>query len=181
MCDKLKLKYFVIGGTLIGAIRHNGFIPWDNDIDIAMPREDYEKFIKLGQKHLKKNLFIQTYKTDPNYLQNYTKIRDSNTTFIESNVKKHNINHGIFIDIFPLDTLYKFNKIKLKLLNYQITKQYSIPEKRSFKNKLILTISNILYKRKNTQQICYIKDKIYKKGNTKKIKNILLIIVEHGE
>ena len=65
ICDKYKLKYFAAGGTLIGAIRHNGFIPWDDDIDLMMPREDYEKFIKVAKEELKKEpYFLQHYSTE---------------------------------------------------------------------------------------------------------------------
>lgn len=60
ICDKYKLKYFAAGGTLIGAIRHNGFIPWDDDIDLMMPREDYEKFIKVAKEELKKRTLFFT-------------------------------------------------------------------------------------------------------------------------
>ena len=61
VCQQLNLKYYIIAGTLIGAIRHKGFIPWDDDIDVAMPREDYEIFISKGQALLPDNLFIQTH------------------------------------------------------------------------------------------------------------------------
>lgn len=103
VCEILGLKYYVLGGTLLGAVRHKGFIPWDDDIDIGMPREDYEKFISLGQAYLPENLFVQTFLTDPGYPANFAKIRNSDTTFIETSVRNCNMNHGIYIDIFPLD------------------------------------------------------------------------------
>ena len=99
VCKKLDLKYFLAGGTLLGAIRHNGFIPWDDDIDVIMPREDYEKFLEKGQALLEKKYFIQNYKTDPEFVLNFTKIRNSETTFIEKTSKNRNINHGIYIEI----------------------------------------------------------------------------------
>ena len=103
VCNKLNLRYYIIAGTLIGAIRHGGFIPWDDDIDIAMPRDDYEKFISQGQALLPSYLFIQTSKTDPEYAFNYAKIRNSNTTFMEESNRNLHINSGVFVDIFVLD------------------------------------------------------------------------------
>ncbi len=102
-CDALGLRYYVIGGTLLGAVRHQGFIPWDDDIDVGMPRKDYDIFARNGQKLLPENLFIQSHHTDKCYVNNYLKIRDSSTTFIEESTKDLPINHGIFLDVFPLD------------------------------------------------------------------------------
>ena len=102
VCEKNNLRYFMVGGSALGCVRHKGFIPWDDDIDVAMPREDYEKFMKM-QDELPSYCFIQNYKTDPHYIYNYGKLRDSRTTFIESYYKYHRINHGVWIDIFPLD------------------------------------------------------------------------------
>ena len=103
VCDKHNLTYFLVYGTALGAIRHKGFIPWDDDIDVAMPRKDYEEYIKLQSEYEGTPYFIQTYKSDPCYIYNYAKLRDSSTTFIENPFKNHRINHGVFIDIFPVD------------------------------------------------------------------------------
>ncbi|HMM00294.1 MAG TPA: LicD family protein [Bacilli bacterium] len=106
VCEKHHLKYFLYGGTCIGAVRHKGFIPWDDDVDVCMPRPDFDKFIKL-QKDFKDGYFIQTYKSDFNYSYLFAKVRDSNTTFIEKTFAHTNFNHGIYIDIFPLDGITK--------------------------------------------------------------------------
>lgn len=103
VCQKLGLKYYVLAGTLLGTVRHSGFIPWDDDIDVGMPREDYEVFLKKAQDLLPEPLFLQTYLTDPEYPQVFAKIRNSNTAFIETDLCRQKMNHGIFIDIFPLD------------------------------------------------------------------------------
>ena len=66
VCEKLHLRYFALGGTALGAMRHNGFIPWDDDIDFCMPREDYDIFVKEGQKLLPEHLFIQAHETEKN-------------------------------------------------------------------------------------------------------------------
>ena len=102
-CEKLNLPYFLVCGSCLGAARHGGFIPWDDDMDVGMYREDYNKFIELAPSLLPKGVFLQNYKTDPEFPQIFAKLRNSNTTYIEENSKHLNINHGIYIDIFPLD------------------------------------------------------------------------------
>ena len=96
------LTYFAVGGTALGAYRHEGFIPWDDDIDIAMPRVDYEKLLTL-QSTFPEDLFIQTTETDPNYTMPFAKIRKDKTLYIESRWQDQEIHHGIWVDIFPLD------------------------------------------------------------------------------
>ena len=103
VCDKHNLEYFLMYGTALGAIRHKGFIPWDDDIDVGMPRADYEKYIQLQSEYEDTPYFIQTFKSDPCYIYNYAKLRDSSTTFLENAFKNHRINQGVFIDVFPVD------------------------------------------------------------------------------
>ena len=107
VCEKHNLQYFLVGGSTLGAIRHKGFIPWDDDIDVGMPRKDYDKFVELQSEFEGTPYFIQTFKTDPCYIYNYGKLRDSSTTFIENTFKQHRINHGVWIDIFPIDGFSK--------------------------------------------------------------------------
>ena len=102
-CEQLNIDYYILAGTLIGAVRHKGFIPWDDDIDIGMFRKDYDIFLEEGQKLLPKDVFLQTFITDKEYPTYFAKLRKSNTTFIEKSVSKLKMNHGVYLDIFPLD------------------------------------------------------------------------------
>ncbi len=104
-CDKLQIQYFIFYGSLLGAIRHKGFIPWDDDMDICMMREDYERFLKEGQKYLPENLLIQHYTTEIETNNLFIKVRDKNTLFLEQDNRDLDICHGIFVDIFPIDRI----------------------------------------------------------------------------
>lgn len=103
ICRKYNLKYFLGCGTLLGAIRHHGFIPWDDDIDIRMPRKDYDKLVKIGPQEFTEPLFFQYITTDNKYPGLHVKIRNSDTTAIIKSWLFTDVNQGIFIDIFPLD------------------------------------------------------------------------------
>lgn len=102
VCRKHDLRYWIEGGTLIGAIRHNGFIPWDDDIDVLMFREDFERLCQYAAE-FKDPYFFQTPLTDPGYFCAYAKIRNSNTSCISEPFRYQGINLGIAIDIFVLD------------------------------------------------------------------------------
>ncbi len=102
-CEENDLIYYAAGGTALGAIRHKGFIPWDDDVDIIMPRKDYERL-----KQLSKNRFDATKKyviefplENLDFIYSYAKIYDTTTTLIESN--RYKTKRGVFIDVFPLD------------------------------------------------------------------------------
>jgi len=150
ICNKLGLKYYIIAGTLIGAVRHCGFIPWDDDIDVAMPREDFDRFVHEGQKYLSKELFIQTHVTDPKYALNIAKIRNSKTTFLEKSSRNCQINSGIFIDIFPLDNYppngirAMYAKIQNKVYLTAIGRVF-FREKRTLKLKINQLLSKLIY------------------------------------
>ena len=105
-CEAHGLRYFLSSGTLIGAVRHKGYIPWDDDIDIYMPREDYEKLMVIGAKGLPDNLHLQTNETDPAYMMPFAKIRLGDTFFPEGGKGYDRLKfQGIFIDVFPYDKL----------------------------------------------------------------------------
>lgn len=105
ICDKNNIKYFLTAGTLLGAVRHGGFIPWDDDMDIGMLRMDYEKFINACQKDLGKEFFLQTWDTDPEFPFSFGKIRLKGTHFVEGFSENAGACDGIFVDIFPFDNV----------------------------------------------------------------------------
>lgn len=103
VCEKEGIPCFLVCGSALGAVKYSGFIPWDDDVDVALLRPDYDRFLAVAGKYLPPHVFLQTYETDPQYPHLYAKLRDSSTTFIEPAVAHLDINHGIYIDIFPLD------------------------------------------------------------------------------
>lgn len=102
ICREHNLQYYLIGGTLLGAVRHEGFIPWDDDLDIAMPREDYETFLSICPSVLPSYLKIGSARYDANYHRLFSKVYNVNTRFIE-HIGEKETNMGIFVDVFPLD------------------------------------------------------------------------------
>ncbi len=123
VCDKLNLTYYLVCGSALGAVKYGGFIPWDDDVDVALPRGDYETFLEKAPSMLPEHLFIQNYRTDPAFPKVFTKIRDSRTTYIETDYQKLPIHHGVFIDVFALDgypsetsDIIRFEKKKKTLL-----------------------------------------------------------------
>lgn len=103
VCDKYDIKYFAWAGTLLGAIRHKGFIPWDDDFDIGLLREDYEKLIKIAPKEFSYPYFLQNMYSDKKYFCAYSRFRNSETTGIITGTDSPDYNNGIYIDIFILD------------------------------------------------------------------------------
>src|SRR5699024_5455265 len=105
ICRENDLKYQIHYGTLLGAVRHKGFIPWDDDIDVGMLREDYNIFLKLANEKINNKYFIQNHKTDPEYIHSFTRITKNNTVSMQNTYSEIDMHQGIFIDVFPLDKI----------------------------------------------------------------------------
>ena len=140
VCKKHNLKIWATGGTLLGAVRHKGFIPWDDDMDFCMMRDDYNKLIEIGPKEFKDPYFFQSFYTDKHFWGGMIKIRNSNTAMIEKSYSIHkDFNRGIFIDVLILDAVpndknvlnkeYKRAKFLRRILkNYRLvdSKQFTL-------------------------------------------------------
>ena len=131
ICKESNLRYFLCGGTLLGAVRHHGFIPWDDDIDIFMPRPDYERFIELIKDSEEYKLLANT---DKDYYYNFGKLVDKRTAMIERGNESIS-GMGVYIDIFPLDGMpnnedeavkhiEKIDRIRHRITSFSIGKPH---------------------------------------------------------
>lgn len=102
VCEENSISYFLYRGTFLGAVRHQGFIPWDDDLDVAMLREDYDKFCALAPQALGPDYCFQTWHTEKNYAQPFGKVRRRNTLYVEAKSGKLEEN-GFYVDVYPLD------------------------------------------------------------------------------
>lgn len=106
ICEKHNIAYFLIAGTLLGAVRHGGFIPWDDDMDIGMLRKDYERFLEVCVEELGEEFLLQTWDTDPDYPFSFGKIRLKGTHIVEGFSENSDPEkNGLFVDIFPFDSV----------------------------------------------------------------------------
>ena len=109
VCEKNSLQYCLVYGSALGAYRHHGFIPWDDDMDIAMPRDDYKKFLEVMKKQGNERYSIQNEENEENYFLSFSKVRKNGTIFIESIAEEKYQNNGIYIDVFPLDFIKNYD------------------------------------------------------------------------
>lgn len=115
ICDKYNLPYFATGGTAIGALRHKGFIPWDDDIDVCMLRKDYDLFMKIAPKEMGDRYIFMSTETEPKYPLMFGKMVKRGTRFIEKAYQQADYPLGIYIDIFPYDKTSEDLSVRKKL------------------------------------------------------------------
>ena len=181
ICEENNLRYYAIGGTCIGTIRHKGFIPWDDDIDVAMPIDDYEKFRRIAKTELHGKYRLIDYEEDNNRTSNFLKMQDITTTFVEEKeIKRLNRYKGVFIDIMPITAINK-NSIKarqLKLrffINAKLNENIKIPYKckTKLKGKIFWILSHVLFILKNKDHYSKKFDKLCKKYKISEENDIL--------
>ena len=135
ICEENHLRYYLCGGTLLGAVRHQGFIPWDDDLDITMYREDLEKLTRIIQENYKDTFFVQNFDTDKNYARYITKIRLNGTLQVEEDCSQDDMHQGIYIDIFPLDHVTKSDGFGLHFRGKMLRLLFAYKTARCTKNK----------------------------------------------
>lgn len=121
ICEKTGIRYILDGGTMLGAVRHKGFIPWDDDLDIAMLRDDYIKFVEIANSELDGKYKFQCVENTEQYPYNFGKVFCVNTKYTEEYTKDLDICHGVYIDVFPMDYVDPSNPKKLRYIQRAIS------------------------------------------------------------
>ncbi len=124
ICEKNGIKYFIMAGSLLGAVRHGGFIPWDDDMDFGMERQEYDRFLNVCKTDLRPEFFVQTWDTEEHYAFPFGKVMLRDTVWIEDWAKRVDISHSIYVDIFPYDAIpNNLNERKWQNIKHQVYRQ----------------------------------------------------------
>lgn len=155
VCCKHNIKYFMIGGTMLGAIRHKNFIPWDDDIDIGLPRREYEKLLSLPSSEWPSNIEINSPINIKDYPYAFSKMVDNSTTLVETLDIDIDYTQGIYIDIFPIDGVGNIKKdISRQQKKVDLIKRFicisnlSIKSRRNVLKKILIILIKIINKQK---------------------------------
>lgn len=167
ICEENNIKYFLIGGSLLGAIRHNGFIPWDDDLDIGMLRNDYEKFLSICSEKLSNEFVLYNYRNNRDYPLPYSKILMKGTYFDEG-ISVQGLEKLIFVDVFPIDIMppqklfQKIQKINLYYLAQALKRKckYGYTNHGKIVSRLIVYLISMM----NKNQLVKMTDKVQRKS-----------------
>ena len=170
VCTENGLKYYLVGGSLLGAMRHGGFIPWDDDLDIGMPREDYEKFLAIAPEQLKKPFAVKHYGTDKTYYRSCAKVENTDTAFVEQGSAALDVGKtGFFVDIFVLDDAKEYSetiaKRKRTINSYSdiMRRKLEVNRSRGFKQ----SVKRLIAKLFTTDSLVKKREKLMQKENGK--------------
>lgn len=173
ICKKYNIQYFLIDGSALGAVRHQGFIPWDDDFDIGMMEEEYEKFKQAAIKEFQgTKYFYQDIDTDEEYNLTFAKVRDSMTTNLSIQHCKKNINHGIWVDIFPIYS-YSESKVRQKLQHHMDSVVYVAESDDNACGKIkyffVKSLCNIIGKKRLIKSFQYLTRRFHLSSESKRV------------
>lgn len=171
ICVENGLKYSLAYGSLLGAVRHQGFIPWDDDIDIYMPRDDYKQFIEILSNNPVEGYVLLKLEKDNDYINNFAKLKKDNTTFLQPGEEEYKYHKGIFVDIFPCDLRadsswnQKMQKVDMMFKNLY-ARQY-VPQESNILVRLVCKLLLVIVPRRLHHKLSFgFEKRLIRKGNT---------------